>query len=372
METNVIKHEERGAASGSRQAADLATADRHAPPARPRHGGVLGRSDSLATATTDVDEAARLLSGTYGDVRVRNRRRDGHFRIHMRSMILDRVTVTSTEVSPCSVAGARHDDYTAYIPVRGTVRVEGGTVSSVLSGCGGVMISPENGLVSIESLSDECEILTVSIERSVLENELGVLLGRTVQSRVPFEPYLDFGAHSTFHHTLGLLRAMLADPRGTSDHPAMYRRLGRLVTSGLLLSQPHPWSEELRRSAGFEAPGAVRAAVAAIDEAPLRFTTVGDIAQAVGLSVRTLEAGFKRHVGASPMAYLHRVRMARAHEALESADRELTTATAVALHWGFGHYGRFASQYRERYGRSPADTLRLAPGHGAPSDDWRG
>ncbi|MEU3986726.1 AraC family transcriptional regulator [Streptomyces sp. NPDC026672] len=372
VETNVINHEERGAGGDSRRAAGLALAYRRISPTSLRHAGVLGRSDSLTTATTDVYEAARLLSGTYGDVTVRNLRRDGHFRIHMRSMILDRVTVTSTEVSPCSVLGARHDDYTVYLPVRGTVRVVAGTVSSVLSGCSGVMISPENGVVSIECHSEECEILTVSIERAVLEDELGVLLGRTVQSTVLFEPYLDFAARSAFHHTLGLLQAMLADPRGTEEHPAMNRRLGRLVASGLLLSQPHPWSEELRRSAGFEGPGAVRAALAAIDEAPLRFTTVGDIAQAVGLSVRALEAGFKRHVGASPMAYLNRVRMARAHEALEGADRELTTATAVAQHWGFSHYGRFASQYRKRYGRSPADTLRLSSGRGDPSDDRRG
>jgi AraC-like DNA-binding protein len=31
---------------------------------------------------------------------------------------------------------------------------------------------------------------------------------------------------------------------------------------------------------------------------------------------------------------------------------------AVALRWGFTHYGRFAAQYRQRFGCSPSQTLR--------------
>jgi len=330
-------------------------------PSPPRHAGVLGRSESMSTATSDVGEAARLLSGTYGEVTVRNARHDGRFRLRMRSILLGHVTVTSTEVSSCSVLGARHDDYTVYLPLRGTVRVATGAASSTLSGSAGVMLSPASGMVSSEHLSEECEVLTISIERALLEAELGELLGHSIRSGVVFEPFLDVTERGTFVHTLRLLQAVLADPRGTDVHPVMYRRLGRLVTLSLLLSQPHPWSEEIRRSAGFGAPAPVRAALAAIDEAPLKFMTVGDIAQHVGLSVRALEAGFRQHVGTSPMAYLHRVRMAGAHETLESSEPELTTATAVAQRWGFSHYGRFAAEYRRRYGISPADTLRRRP-----------
>ncbi|HEV7976288.1 hypothetical protein [Amycolatopsis sp.] len=47
----------------------------------------------------------------------------------------------------------------------------------------------------------------------------------------------------------------MADSDGLAEHPAMYRNLGRLVMSGLLLSQPHPWSEEFWRSTGIERLG---------------------------------------------------------------------------------------------------------------------
>jgi AraC-like DNA-binding protein len=58
------------------------------------------------------------------------------------------------------------------------------------------------------------------------------------------------------------------------------------------------------------------------------------------------------------MAYLRQVRMARAHEELLAADPELTTASAIARKWGFGHYGRFAAEYARRFCRKPSETLR--------------
>jgi AraC-like DNA-binding protein len=58
------------------------------------------------------------------------------------------------------------------------------------------------------------------------------------------------------------------------------------------------------------------------------------------------------------MAYVRRVRLARAHDELAEADPESTTAMIVAQRWGFVHYGRFAAQYRQAFGCSPAEMLR--------------
>jgi AraC-like DNA-binding protein len=32
----------------------------------------------------------------------------------------------------------------------------------------------------------------------------------------------------------------------------------------------------------------------------------------------------------------------------------------IALRWGFGHFGRFAAEYRRRFGESPSQTLSSA------------
>jgi transcriptional regulator GlxA family with amidase domain len=95
-----------------------------------------------------------------------------------------------------------------------------------------------------------------------------------------------------------------------------------------------------------------------IEARPTELVTVSDIARATNLSVRALEDGFRRHVGTTPMAHVRRVRLGRAHEELVEAEPGATTAMAVAQRWGFGHYGRFAAQYRSCFGCSPSETLR--------------
>jgi transcriptional regulator GlxA family with amidase domain len=76
------------------------------------------------------------------------------------------------------------------------------------------------------------------------------------------------------------------------------------------------------------------------------------------MSVRSLQEGFRRHVGCAPMAYLQEVRLGRAHDALRLSDPSRITVTAVAHRWGFAHLGRFASAYRAKFGHSPSETLR--------------
>ena len=57
------------------------------------------------------------------------------------------------------------------------------------------------------------------------------------------------------------------------------------------------------------------------------------------------------------MTYPRQVRLRRAREALQAADRGATTARAVATGLGLVHMGRFAAAYREAFGESPSDTL---------------
>jgi len=83
----------------------------------------------------------------------------------------------------------------------------------------------------------------------------------------------------------------------------------------------------------------------------------GPSATEVHLSVRALQAGFRRDLGLPPMTYLRQGRLRRAYEALRAADREATTVRAVAVGLGILHMSRFAAAYRETYGETPSDTL---------------
>jgi AraC-like DNA-binding protein len=86
-----------------------------------------------------------------------------------------------------------------------------------------------------------------------------------------------------------------------------------------------------------------------------------DLARIAGCSVRSLQEGFRHYIGLTPLQYLRQVRLEHAHHDLANGDATDATVTDIAFHWGFTHLGRFATTYRATYGRSPSQTLRLAP-----------
>ena len=88
---------------------------------------------------------------------------------------------------------------------------------------------------------------------------------------------------------------------------------------------------------------------------------VSDLCRVAGVSVRTLEYAFREIMGLAPMAYLTRLRLHRVRRTLAEATRGATTVSAVALDWGFWHFGEFSRAYRECFGELPSDTLRRNP-----------
>ncbi len=102
----------------------------------------------------------------------------------------------------------------------------------------------------------------------------------------------------------------------------------------------------------------IKRAVELIEERPAEpWTSVG-LATELHLSVRALQAGFKREMGMTPMAYLRMVRLQRAHAALREGSPGETTVQTVALSVGLLHQGRFAVNYRAIFGETPSETLR--------------
>jgi len=86
-----------------------------------------------------------------------------------------------------------------------------------------------------------------------------------------------------------------------------------------------------------------------------------ELAQAVGVSLRTLEHGFRELLGVTPAGYLRRHRMNRAHHDLSHADPRSQTVLEIALKWGFSHASRFSAEYRALFGVLPSETLRQTP-----------
>ena len=85
--------------------------------------------------------------------------------------------------------------------------------------------------------------------------------------------------------------------------------------------------------------------------------TMAELVKVCGVCERTLHKHFRTFVGASPLAYWRRLRLARVHEHLLNATSGESIGS-VALKYGFEHFGRFSTQYRRSFGETPSYTLR--------------
>jgi AraC-like DNA-binding protein len=93
---------------------------------------------------------------------------------------------------------------------------------------------------------------------------------------------------------------------------------------------------------------------------------VTDLCRAAAVSERSLEYAFREVTGLTPVAYLLRLRLHRARQALLAATHGSTTVSAVALDWGFRHFGGFSRAYKDCFGELPSETLRRRPEQAEP------
>lgn len=202
--------------------------------------------------------------------------------------------------------------------------------------------------------------LIVRIDRAVLEWQLRRLLGRDPARPLRLDPAMDLTtpAAQAWLNTVQLLRADAEGP-GAMGHPSLRPQIEQLLISQLLLAQPHSASGELAGSGEpAPVPRTVRRAEQLIVEHAREPLTIEDIAEAVGVSVRALQEGFRRHLDTTPTARLREARLVRVRAELVAADPARVTVSQVAADWGFFHLGRFSVAYRERFGESPSVSLR--------------
>ncbi|MFD5599355.1 AraC family transcriptional regulator [Leucobacter sp. NPDC058333] len=86
--------------------------------------------------------------------------------------------------------------------------------------------------------------------------------------------------------------------------------------------------------------------------------SVLEIAEGLGVPLRTLQSHVRAVNGSTPTAMLRGAQLRRARELLENADPLRETVTSIAQQAGFTHLGRFSTEYRRHFAESPTDTLR--------------
>jgi AraC-like DNA-binding protein len=308
--------------------------------------------------TADVDEA-RMFCRTlfYGDLRVSPVGDASGFDFTGDVVRLGPITVG--EISYGAQMRLRVGDlvsaYHVLAPLTGLVEARHrGTV--VLSDPTRAAVFRPSGDVDLR-WSATCRLLSVKVDRAVLDRELGDALDTPAVPPPPMDAGFDLvkGPGRTWAALVRLLHDELRGSDGLGQVPRMAARWRDLVISGLAISIG---GSDRADPAVPHRPRPVKRALDAMHAEPWQPFTVVDLARVAGVSVRVLQESFRQYVGMSPLAYLRRLRLDGAHTELSRADPWDLSVTDVAYRWGFTHLGRFAGAYRSRYGESPSQTLR--------------
>jgi AraC-like DNA-binding protein len=204
------------------------------------------------------------------------------------------------------------------------------------------------------------ERLAVWIPVATLNQRLSALLDGPVTKELAFEPVFDWNAAPGLRRLLRLLVAELGSTGSFAGSEVASRSFTDLVLYTLLRTVPHNHSERLARPGGSAAPGIVRRAEAYIRAHLEEPIALHEVAAAAGCSVRSLQLGFQRFRGTTPLSAIRDARLEAARDALH-AGAEGCTITDLALRFGFTNPGRFARIYRAAFGEAPHDTLHRSP-----------
>jgi AraC-like DNA-binding protein len=148
--------------------------------------------------------------------------------------------------------------------------------------------------------------------------------------------------------------------------PAAAASLDEFMNSLLLTQHGHNFTDEMQSRVRAPPPRLIREA-----EELMRTSTthlgVGEIAARLRVSLRSLEAGFRKYRGTTPLRRLRSIRLEKVRGIL-LAPLPGTTVTSAALECGFVHLARFSGYYKTAFRELPAQTLRrsrtiLVAGH---------
>jgi AraC-like DNA-binding protein len=210
---------------------------------------------------------------------------------------------------------------------------------------------------------EDCNIFHARIRRTEFEAAVAELTGATEPAAVRFP----LSWHPSKPGTVAVGKVMQfllrnAGPQGLlTSGTLLSAQMGRMLVASIIEAYPGAFEAADTASSGGIRPPAVRRAIAYLEAAAAEDIRIGDVAAAARLSPRALQEAFRKYLDTTPMAYLKRIRLARAHADLRKASVEDgVTVAAVAYQWGFGNLGRFSAEYRREFGRSPSEVLRAA------------
>ena len=251
------------------------------------------------------------------------------------------------------------DDYWLQLPTAGQLEVVNARRSVVCDIRRAAIASPCRNDYYLVKSDEGCGGIRISLYKSALLTCLASLLGEEPRMPLEFAPEIDVEAG----HGRSLAQYLMMAVRDIDNAAAMpwtgamMTAFAQFIMTMVLTVQPHNYTAALRRLDRPPAPRDVKRAIDYMQANLDASITIADIIAVAGVPGRTLFKHFRDFKGMSPMQYLRNARFDRVRRSLLLGE-PAECVTSIAMEAGFMHMGRFAVDYRRRFGESPSETLR--------------
>lgn len=263
------------------------------------------------------------------------------------------------------------------MPLRGSMQIQCGCDDAMSVEVGQAAIINHSEAVRL-TWSEGCEQVILRVPHSMLSEaaQHSSFSHKPIVMPIGAVHLLDDASSSEWVTLVqALLNSLLPsqDPqREITRHPAWIDHMERSLALFTLLqmhreSKQHPTEKKSAMQSPDEEEGSDRQA---LHESEYRMEVIRhhvmkklgaplsleDLARAVGVSPRTVYIDSMRQHGVGPMAWLRGLRLDTARQKI--LGDPVCNVTDIAIECGFGHLGRFASYYRERFSELPSETAQ--------------
>jgi AraC-like DNA-binding protein len=213
-----------------------------------------------------------------------------------------------------------------------------------------------------EGFETSMKMLGIKFDRATLEHRMEQLLGRSlVGEELKFQLAMTLNTPESreWLDILQILNRRLRTNAELSANPLVFANLQDALMTSFLLNSNHNFTLELADVGSQANPQTVKRVVSYIESHPdSALLSIPELAELAGVSVRSLQTGFRKTMDTTPLEYLRARRLNGAYRDLELSDAATTRVIDIAERWGFAHHGRFAIEYKQKFGESPSQTLK--------------
>ncbi|WP_408896851.1 AraC family transcriptional regulator [Nocardioides sp. R1-1] len=305
--------------------------------------------------TTNVDDARASVAASLAPHELTPLRASERFRALHNAAELHRLSFHyidyGTEVE---VRADRLDFHLIQIPLGGLSHIVAGSQSFTASPRRAAVTSPGEPVRMRYSAGNPRLMVRITPDLLRERLEMATAGGLVVPQDAGGTFDITRGAGRSWRGLLDMVMTDLEREDGLVSSPLAAEALQVAVVDGLLVSLAATPEDTVAERATPDR--VVRRAARLIEEHCAEPLGTLDIADAVGVSIRALQAGFKLHLDTTPMAYVRQARLERVRQSL--SDGTARSVTEAAARWGITHLGRLSGDYRAAFGETPSETLQ--------------